>query len=76
MREYYTDAQVVDVLKRCEAAGINTIQARGDYHRILYWMELFRREGQPLATIAIAVQDGERYLQADFGNYRQTGELP
>jgi hypothetical protein len=38
--------------------------------------QLFRREGQPLATIAIAVQDGERYLQADFGNYRQTGELP
>ena len=37
---------------------------------------LFRREGQPLATIAIAAQDGERYLQADFGNYRRTGALP
>jgi hypothetical protein len=37
---------------------------------------LFRREGQPLATIAIAAQDGELYLQADFGNYRRTGTLP
>ncbi len=32
---------------------------------------LFRREGEPLATIAIAEQDGDLYLQADFGNYRR-----
>lgn len=36
----------------------------------------FRREGQPLATIAIAVQDGNLYLQADFGNYQRVGEMP
>ena len=36
----------------------------------------FRREGQPVATIAIAVQDGDFYLQADFGNYRRVGEMP
>ena len=35
---------------------------------------LFRRKGQPLATIAIAAQDGELYLQADFGNYRRVDE--
>jgi len=34
---------------------------------------LFRREGQPLATIAIAAQDGDCYLQAEFGNYRRAG---
>jgi hypothetical protein len=37
---------------------------------------LFRREGQPLATIAIAAQDGDPYLQADFGNYRRVMEMP
>jgi len=36
----------------------------------------FRREGQLLATIAIAAQDGDPYLQADFGNYRRVGEIP
>jgi hypothetical protein len=36
----------------------------------------FRREGQPLATIAIAAQDGDLYLQAEFGNYRRLGEMP
>jgi len=34
---------------------------------------LFRRHGQPLATIAIADQDGDLYLQAEFGNYRRVG---
>ena len=36
----------------------------------------FRREGQPLATIAIAGHDGEIYLQAEFGNYRRIREAP
>ena len=36
--------------------------------------QLFRRPGQPLATIAIAPQDGECYLQAEFGNYRRLAE--
>ena len=52
MREYYTAEQVVQILRRCQAAGINTVQARGDYHRILYWIELFRREGGQLHWIA------------------------
>ena len=52
MREYYTAERVVEVLHRCEAAGINTIQARGDYQRILYWIELFRRERGNLHWIA------------------------
>jgi hypothetical protein len=33
--------------------------------------QLFRREGQSLATIAFAAQEGELYLQAGFGNYRK-----
>ncbi len=52
MRDYYTPEQVVDVLQRCEAAGINTIQARGDYHRILYYLELARRAGNKMHWIA------------------------
>ena len=52
MRAYYTAEQVVDVLHRCETAGINTVQARGDYHRLLHWIELFRREGGDLHWIA------------------------
>jgi CubicO group peptidase (beta-lactamase class C family) len=32
---------------------------------------LFRREGQPVATIAITQHQGDFYLQADFGNYRR-----
>ena len=52
MRAYYTAEQVVNVLHRCQAAGINTVQARGDYHRVLHWIELFRREGGQLHWIA------------------------
>jgi hypothetical protein len=52
MRDYYTPEQVVQVLQRCQAAGINTVQARGDYHRILYWIELFCRAGGQLHWIA------------------------
>jgi len=52
MREYYTPQRVVEFLQRCQAAGINTLQARGDYHRILYWLELFRRAGGQLHWIA------------------------
>jgi CubicO group peptidase (beta-lactamase class C family) len=33
--------------------------------------QLFRREGQPVATIAITLEDGEMYLQGSFGNYRR-----
>jgi len=52
MAAYYTPERVVEVLQRCERAGINTVQARGDYHRVLYWLELFRREGGRLHWIA------------------------
>jgi hypothetical protein len=52
MAAYYTAEKVVDVLQRCQRAGINAIQARGDYHRVLYWMELFRRQGGALHWIA------------------------
>jgi len=52
MREYYTAENVVAALRDCEAAGINAVQARGDYHRVLHWMELFRREGGQLHWIA------------------------
>ena len=52
MAEYYTAERVVDVLARCQTAGINTVQARGDYHRVLYWIELFRRQGGTLYWIA------------------------
>ena len=52
MRDYFTPEKVVEVLQQCEAQGINTIQARGDYHRILYWLELYRREGGAMQWIA------------------------
>jgi hypothetical protein len=52
MYEYFTPERVVAYLHRLQAAGINTLQARGDYHRILYWLELFRREGGQLHWIA------------------------
>jgi hypothetical protein len=52
MREYFTQEQVVSYLHAVQASGINTLQARGDFHRILYWRELFQREGGYLHFIA------------------------
>jgi hypothetical protein len=52
MREYFTAEQVVAYLQAVQAAGINTLQARGDYHRVLHWRELFRRAGGRLHWIA------------------------
>jgi hypothetical protein len=52
MRDFYTPENVVALLHQCQAAGINTWLARGDYHRVLYWRELFRREGGELHWIA------------------------
>ena len=52
MRDYFTAERVVEYLRRCEQAGINTVQARGDYHRVLHWLELHRREGGRLHWIA------------------------
>ena len=52
MRAYFTDEQVVKYLRDCRAGGMNALQARGDYHRVLHWMELFRRAGGRLHWIA------------------------
>jgi hypothetical protein len=52
MGAYFTPKEIVSYLHAVEAAGINTLQARGDFHRILYWRELFRREGGQLHFIA------------------------
>jgi len=52
MAEYYSPEQIVRTLHRCQEVGINTIQARGDYHRIFHYLELFRREGGQLNFIA------------------------
>ena len=52
MQGYFTPGRVVEILHRCQAAGINTFQGRGDYHRILHYLELFRREGGSLHFIA------------------------
>lgn len=52
MIAYFTAERVVEYLHKLESSGINTIQARGDYHRILHWLELFRRENGTLHWIA------------------------
>ena len=52
MREYFTAENVVKLLHNCEAQGIDTWLARGDYHHVLYWLELFRREGGQMNWIA------------------------
>ncbi|MBN1349283.1 hypothetical protein JXJ21_07730 [candidate division KSB1 bacterium] len=52
MADFYIAEKVVEVLQRCEEAGINTVQARGDYHRILHWLELYRRKGGNMHWIA------------------------
>lgn len=44
MRSYFTAEEVVRYLHRCVEAGLNTLQARGDY-RVLNWVELLKREG-------------------------------
>lgn len=54
-----------------EDGALYTRSATGRRPLIPVGEQLFRREGQPLATIAIAAQDGELYLQAEFGNYRR-----
>lgn len=51
MREYFTPEQVVKFLHEVQATGINTLQARGDFHRVLFWRELFTREGGDLRFV-------------------------
>ncbi len=52
MRGHFSADTVVRYLHRLQECGINTLQARGDYHRVLYWLELFKREGGKLHWIA------------------------
>jgi CubicO group peptidase (beta-lactamase class C family) len=59
-----------------EDGALYTRSSNGRRRLIPAGAHLFRREGQPLATIAIAEQDGDLYLQADFGNYRRVGVVP
>jgi CubicO group peptidase (beta-lactamase class C family) len=53
-----------------EDGALYTRSSNGRRLLIPAGVHLFRRQGQPVATIAIAAQDGDLYLQADFGNYR------
>ncbi len=52
MAGYFTAGKVVETLQQAESAGINTVQARGDYHRMLHWIELYRRQGGQMHWIA------------------------
>jgi hypothetical protein len=52
MATYHTPERVLETLHQCQRCGINTVQARGDYHRVLHWLELFKREGGQLHWIA------------------------
>jgi hypothetical protein len=52
MSSYFTEEEVVRYLHRIQQSGINTLQARRDYHRILHWRELFKRGGGRLHWIA------------------------
>jgi hypothetical protein len=52
MVEFFTADKVVETLQHAEALGINTFQGRGDFHRVMYWLELFKRQGGNLHWIA------------------------
>lgn len=53
MADYHVNhpEHVVSYLHYLVDSGINTIQARGDYHRVLHWIELFRRDGGEIQWI-------------------------
>lgn len=63
MLAYFTDEQVVQYLLHLESCGYNTLQARGDYHRILHWLELARRQGCRLQWIAQTASEMSDPLQ-------------
>ncbi len=52
MAEYFTDENAVAYLESLQSKGINTFQGRTDFHRVLHWLELFRRRGGKLHWIA------------------------
>ncbi len=51
MREYFTDENVIGLYRRAERLGVKTFMIRGD-HRMLNWVELYRREGGKMNFIA------------------------
>lgn len=59
-----------------QGGTLYTLSASGRHALIPVDAHLFRRAGQPLATIAVSGQDGQMYLQADFGNYRRISGQP
>lgn len=63
MRDYFTPEQVVAYLHHLQQSGVNTLQARGDYHRILHWLELFRRQGGQLHWIAQTASEMSNVFQ-------------
>jgi hypothetical protein len=63
MLNYFNPAQVIKYLQDLQSAGINTLQARGDYHRLLYWIELFRRQGGQLHWIAQTASEMNNIFQ-------------
>ncbi|MDA0709994.1 MAG: hypothetical protein O3B73_07290 [bacterium] len=66
MRDYFTAEEVVRYFHALQASGIDTLQARGDFHRILYWRELFLREGGSLQFIAQTASE----MHDGFSNIR------
>ncbi|MHC4252676.1 MAG: hypothetical protein ACYS9X_26460, partial [Planctomycetota bacterium] len=63
MREYFTTERVVRTLGECASAGINAFQGRADYHRVLHWLELFRRKGGHLHWIAQTASEMHDFAQ-------------
>ena len=66
MSNYFTPEQVVSYLHAIKRHGINTIQARGDYHRVMYWLDLYKREGGNLHWIAQTASE----MSSVFDNIR------
>ncbi len=52
MESYFSAERIVDTLIACKRAGIDTFQGRGDYHRILHYLELLHRRGEDIQFIA------------------------
>ncbi|HOX38187.1 MAG TPA: hypothetical protein PL033_09380 [Candidatus Brocadiia bacterium] len=66
MRDYFTTETIKKTLRDCEAAGINTIQARGDAH-IARVLNEFRNEGgnlQWIAQTASELADQKRHIRS------------
>ncbi|UCB56079.1 MAG: beta-lactamase family protein [Thiotrichales bacterium] len=54
-----------------ENGTLYTRTAKGQRELIPVDAQLFRRESHAVATIAITEQEGDLYLQAEFGNYQR-----